>query len=138
MAGTVTTTPANLRAYDGGRNPGITKHAIAWVSDASGNATGDTPVIYGTIFRVAFVPSASAAPTDNYDVTLIDENGIDILSGQGANQDTSTASHVAPLIPATDGTTTTAVPPTVADALSLSVSNAGNAKQGSVVLYVRE
>lgn len=131
MAGTLTTTQPQRFA-----NSGISRHVIGWTSDASGNVTGDTPTIQGTLLRVVFNPGATA-PTDNYDVTLTDPAGIDVLAGQGTDLDTATSTDVAPLMPATDGTTTTAVPRVLNDVLSLSISNAGNAKTGEIILYVR-
>lgn len=37
----------------------------------------------------------STAPTDNYDITLLDEDGEDRLAGAGANRDTSTTEYAA-------------------------------------------
>lgn len=116
----------------------VVKHRFDWVSDAGGAATlaSGTPVS-GTIERIVIVPSASAAPTNLYDITLTDEDGIDVLAGQGANLSSSAASHVCPGVPLKDGTTTSAVPIVVDGTLTLNVTNAGDTKAGSVAVYVR-
>jgi hypothetical protein len=134
MAGTVTLGGTSA----GGARPAVNKYVLSWTSDSSGNATYTTPIIRGKLLGVEFVPSGSVAPTDQYDVTLNDEGGVDVLKSQGANLSNSAASYIVPLAYATDGTTVTAVPRMLADALSLSVSNAGNAKAGQVVLYVAD
>lgn len=95
-----------------------------------------TPVISGEIVRVVFNPSADA-PTDNYDVTLTDEQGVDVLMGLGANLDTVNTSNVRPGISFTDGVETSVAPVAVDDKLLLSVTNAGDSNDGVIVLYVR-
>jgi hypothetical protein len=115
----------------------VRKLVISWTSDGSGNATGNTGGINGVVLCVVFDPDDSAAPTDQYDVTLSDENGVDILAGQGANLSSSASSAVCPGIAFTDGTTASTVPRAVCGDLSLSVSNAGDTKKGQVVIYFR-
>src|SRR5258708_2022396 len=112
---------------------------LAWTSDASGNVNGlPTGNINGTICKVEFVPGTGGSqPTDLYDVTLTDAAGVDVLAGQGANLSQTTATAVVPGVSFKDGTTTSAAPCVVAEALTLNVSNAGNAKSGQVILYLR-
>jgi hypothetical protein len=76
-------------------------------SDADGDAT-ITLQIYGHVLGIITDPGAGdAAPTDNWDVTLIDERGLDLLdpdtgvssatttlAGVGINRDTSTTEMV--------------------------------------------
>lgn len=59
-----------------------------WTSDASGNVTHlmDVP-LEGVPWRLITRPSDG--PTDNYDVTLVDALGVDVLLGRGADRDTS-------------------------------------------------
>lgn len=135
MAGTVT----QSSTYNPARpQQAINRIVLAWTSDASGNVSG-TPstVITGTILKVTFIPSESVAPTANYDVTLLDDAGIDVLAGQGANLSATAETSVCPGVPLRDGTTTSVVPCVVSEALNLVVANAGNAKSGQVVLFVR-
>lgn len=114
--------------------PRVRKITFDFVSAADGTAT-KTYFVSGTIVRVTFDPGA-VAPTDNWDVTLTDPHGIDVLAGQGANIDTANTSHVCPGMPITDGTTVGVVPIAVADDLILAIANAGDSKTGKVILYV--
>ncbi len=116
----------------------IVKHTFDWLSDGAGIATvlSGLPVT-GKIQRVVFVPSASAVPTTLYDVTMTDENGIDVLAGQGANLSETTASSVCPGTALKDGTTVGVVQTVVDGILTLNVTNAGASKAGQVILYVR-
>ncbi|MEX2113320.1 MAG: hypothetical protein WD845_09050 [Pirellulales bacterium] len=133
---------------------GSRKYSFAWLSDAAGDVSGNYTngvgsvtaapdvwgfpgAIIGTLHRVAFIPDGGGTqPTTLYDVTLLDENAIDVLGGQGANLSNSVASHVCPGVPLKDGTTTGTTPIKLRDVLQLVVANAGNAKGGTVVLYV--
>lgn len=116
----------------------VVKHTFAWTSASDGSATlASTLPVSGRIERVVFVPSTTAAPTALYDLTLTDENSIDVLAGQGANLAASGNTAVCPGVAIKDGTTTSTVPIVVDGILTLNVTNAGNAKSGSVIVYVR-
>lgn len=124
MAGSITFTYPG----DGVIPVNVRKVTLAWTCDASGvvSAAGNTDRINGLIHRVVFDPDGTDAPTDNYDVVLNDENGVDVLANAGADRDTANTEQVIPSQPiAVDG------------ALTLGVTNAGNAKKGKVILYVR-
>jgi hypothetical protein len=110
--------------------------SLAWTSDASGAVNGiPTPHISGEILRVVFAPGAGGVqPTDNYDVTLLDGDGFDILQGLGANRDNVNKEQLVPLVG--DGTTTNQRT-FVNSPLELQVANAGDSKQGSVTIYYR-
>ncbi len=124
MAGTVTLTTKHIGA--------MYKYTLTWISTSSGAAsyTTVTPIV-GLIQREVFVPSATAAPTAAYDVTLSDVDSQDILYGKGANLSATTALDVIL------GTSGQKAPIAVDDYLALSVSAAGNGKGGKVILYVR-
>lgn len=116
----------------------VVKQTFEWVSDGSGNASVAGGLLAsGEIQRVVFVPSATVAPTANYDITLTDADGVDVLAGQGANLAASGNTHVCPGIPLKDGTTVSVVPVVVDSILTLNVSNAGASKAGTVVVYLR-
>ena len=116
----------------------VVKQTFEWVSDGSGNASVVGGLLAsGEIQRVVFVPSTTEAPTANYDITLTDANGVDVLAGQGANLAASGNTHVCPGLPLKDGTTTSVVPIVVDSILTLNVSNAGASKAGSVIVYLR-
>jgi hypothetical protein len=117
----------------------LTRYVTAWTSNASGAASESVELIQpGELVGVTFVPGTSGSqPTDAYDVTANDAYGVDALSGQGANLSNATATMVAPTIPAKDGTTTSTAPRPVDGTLTVAVTNAGNTKSGTVVLWVR-
>jgi hypothetical protein len=117
MAGTTTVAREDL-----GR--GIEKITFSWLSDASGDADAGVAAVYGHIRRVVTNPGA-AAPTDNYDIILNDADGVDVLAAGLGNRDTANSEQIFPDL----GTA-------VAGDLTLVVSSAGNAKNGTVVLYV--
>jgi hypothetical protein len=132
MAGTVTVDYSDIR------NSGkpVRRVSIDWISDASGDATATTGIVSGTILGVTFNPG-SPAPTANYDVTLLDQAGRDVLAGLGANLSATDTLGVCPGQAFTDGTTTSVAPISVNDVLTLAVSNAGDSKAGSIVLHLR-
>lgn len=116
----------------------VVKHTFEWVSDASGNATIPSGfAVSGYITRVVIIPSGSAAPTTLYDLTMTDEDGVDVLAGRGANMSATATLSMCPGTPINDGTTASVVPVVVDSILTLNVANAGNAKAGTVVVYVR-
>ena len=115
----------------------VNTHTVSWVSDDNGDYAETFGPVNGVILRVVTDPAAGGdAPADNYDLTIADANGFDVLAGQGANRDTADAESFCPLIPAGDGATVTAVPVAVSGLLTLRVDNAGAVKRGSVVLYL--
>lgn len=128
MAGTVVVTETNHP------RGGVRKVRFAWTSDALGAA--DTVYrVAGIILRAVFNPGATA-PTAAYDVTLKDENLVDVLAGQGADLAAADTTSVCPGMPVSDGTTDGVVPVAVNDNLTLSVTNAGASKQGTLDLYL--
>lgn len=117
--GSITITYAEART--------VRKVTLAWTSDASGNVSANlTKELSGNIQRVAFIPgSGGTQPTDLYDIVLLDSDGVDVLAAGGANLSNATKSQSIVDARAIDGT------------LELQVSNAGNAKTGTVALYLR-
>jgi hypothetical protein len=137
MAGSFTVT--NQSQYRGPGRP-VQRYTIVWTSSAggavSGTATGD--YISGQLVRVVFIPgTAGVQPSNNYSVQLTDSNGLDILAGQGASLSNSTTTNISPGMKDSDGTNVGIVPAAIDDQLTPVVSAAGNAKQGTVVLYIR-
>lgn len=115
----------------------LTRYLIDWESTAGGSYT-DTITLQaaGELIAVSFGPG-SPAPDANYDVVITDEEGVDILAGQGANLSATVSTMVTPGIPVKDGTTTSVGCRPVMGDLSLSITNAGASKQGKIVLWVR-
>lgn len=136
MAGTVTETERKF--LDRAGYP-VRRVSLTWVSDAAGAVSGTlSRLISGTLVKVVFVPGAGAlAPTAAYDVTLLDEFGLDVLAGQGANLSETTTTATCPGVPLKDGTTTSVVPVQVNDQLEIRVANAGDSNGGAVHLFIR-
>lgn len=82
-----------------------------------------------TIRQILVAAGRRASPAD--------EDGIDVFAGQGANRDTANAEHFVPDLTLSDGTTDSVAPIAVCGILTLNVSNAGNAKAGTVTIYFR-
>lgn len=57
-------------------------------SDGSFPATAISRKFEGRLIQLITDPGTTA-PTDNYDITLVDGNGLDVLQGVGANRDTA-------------------------------------------------
>lgn len=125
MAVTVTRTPKVSKT---GRE--VEKISVAWTCDASGNATGTIENMYGFIIKAVTDPTDG--PTDNYDITLIDENGMDALGDALLNRDTTTTEQAYP------GVTNASVPVFVCGDHTFTVANAGVSKSGSCVFYMLE
>lgn len=107
----------------------IKKVKFVWVSAADGSASGATTEEYsGEIIRLVTIPAAAtAAPTDNYDVIVKDGDNTDVLMGAGANRDTATTEQVL-------GSSLGCV---ANDKLTLAVTNAGDTKGGTVIVYIK-
>lgn len=108
----------------------VKKIKFVWVCDASGVVSGTlTANAYnGAIERLVTVPAGGgSAPTDNYDITILDEDSTDVLLGAGVDRDTANTEQVA----------RTSLGVVANDTLELRIANAGNAKGGTVYLYLR-
>lgn len=104
---------------------GLVKITMAWLSDADGVVSGiKLPFITGELLGVEFVPdTGDTEPTDLYDVTLLDEHGVDVLAGVGID-----LSHDVPTI------TTSIRHNPIANELELQVAGAGDANGGKVIV----
>ncbi len=101
-----------------------------WLCTDLGVVTSATTNGYdGVLERAIFVPDAAGTqPTNAYDVTITDADGVDVLAGLGAdlsNSATVVKKH-------SDGLGAVA-----GSVLTLNISNAGNAKGGITILYLR-
>lgn len=117
MAGTVTTTEERIGP--------IEEVIFVWTSSGAGAADATSTYAYnGEVVEVQIVPGATT-PTDLYDVTVTDNNSVDLLYGQGAN--VSNASTVVVKGAALVSNSK----------LTLGITNAGSAKDGTVIVHVR-
>jgi hypothetical protein len=129
MAATLTATTT--------RQGSIERVDLAWTSHTDGSGTLTVTDLFGVLLQVAFAPG-SVTPTDQYDLTLTDSNSIDVLAGYGANLSNSVAIRRTPMFPSTDGTTVGTSYPVLAGNHTLSLTNAGSAKTGTVTLYLKK
>jgi len=120
VAGAVTTTESV--------HASVKKIAFAWTSSAGGAADGiSTNPFDGKIIGLTTIPDGVDAPTDNYDVEVKDGDGHDVLLGAGADRDTANTEHVAEA----------SLGAVAGSKLTIAVTNAGNAKKGTTILYLR-
>jgi hypothetical protein len=110
-----------------------------WTSDASGDVDGAISApINGEIMAIDTVPGAGGVqPTDNYGITLLDENGVDVAEGLLADRDNATSQRVLPVIEQTVGSNPYGFRAIVDGPLELVVVAAGAANEGRVRLYYR-
>lgn len=123
MAGTVTVTET--------REDHFSVHKIDWSWLSASDGAADKASIHpftGVIEHVEFIPGATT-PTTAYDVTIVNPLGVDILNGNGA--DLSSAATVVKTRTGTNEMLSVSN-----EILTLNVSNAGDAKNGRVVLYI--
>jgi len=120
--------------YD--NNGPIRKVIAAWTSDdTSGAVSGTCAQISGKLVKCVTDPGA-AAPSDNYDIAITDPEGLDVLANctnSLANRDTANTEQVD--LELSDGAASIAAYPVVCDALTFAVTNAGNSKNGQIILY---
>lgn len=112
MAGTVT-----LAHYTIGN---IRRINFSVVADASDGSIPDAvlPKFQGRLLSLHTNPGATA-PTANYDITLVDGDGVDRLQGVGANRHTSTSEQV----PVVYASTSVNPPVSVDETLTLTIAN---------------
>lgn len=110
----------------------IKKVIMDWTSDGTNGAVSGhytTNYYTGQIVEAIFDPDAGGTqPSDNYDVTVTDSDGNDVLAGQGG--DKSNAATVYKLREDKLGTV-------VASKLQPVVANAGNSKGGLIILFIQ-
>lgn len=105
------------------------KITYTFVSAADGTATGATTGRFtGKIEAAQFIPDGGPTqPTNLFDVAVTDGDGHDVLAGAGADRPNTGVSILA----------SASLGVVVNDVLTLNVSNAGDTKGGSVVLYLK-
>ena len=121
MAGTVTVTH-----YEIGNIRQIVASCVADAADGSIPATV-LPAFEGTIRSLATNPGATA-PTANYDITLLDQHGHDVLQSLGLNRHTSTTEKV-PIV-----YSGTSIHPVVDEADVLTLTFANNSVNSAITV----
>lgn len=131
MAGSSTSYTVTKKPYLYGSL--LTEIILDWVSDDStGSVIGKTTEKFtGQILQLITDPGSSA-PTDNYDITVTDYRGADVLVLGGADRDTAITE-----IKTSAGL---GVPfgYVVNSTLTFSIGNAGNSKNGRIYLHILE
>lgn len=126
MAQTVTT-----KAYQ--INDELFMHHISWQADAAG-AFADTALDHPINGRILLVDTApgGTAPDDNYDIDLLNAEGVDVMGGALDNRDDTLTERVQPEVA---GVTYEAP---VRGCLTLNISgNAVNDSQGNIFIYFK-
>lgn len=110
MAGTITSTISQFGSFNStlGMYPGfvITANCTADAADGSFPATvlartgADLANTDGLWLQQMVTNPGSTAPQDNYDITITDVDGVDLLGGAGANRDTANSEVAFPTITA--------------------------------------
>ena len=126
MAGSITTSVS--------KDGSLVKYKMDWLSDASGDVDVDAiAMVQGEIQSVHYFPDAGGTqPSDNYDLTMADSYGVDILTGTGSNLSQTTDTWAVPAL------STYFKVVIEAGSYDLVIANAGNAKGGIVEVLVRE
>ena len=110
--------------------------SLNWVSAIDGTLSAATAEIQGTIERIIFIPSGKAGetPFDNYDATLVDRDGIDVLGGKGINLPNTSVVDVTVTDP------TPVLPIATLGLLTLNISGAASGSgthSGTIRIYLR-
>jgi len=113
----------------------VEKISFDWTADSDGDCSGkSTATFSGCIKRVVIIPDDTDTPTDQYDVVINDDDGIDVLAGAGADCPGGTNAATLHLTPVTTKKVETLICNTK---LTLQVSNAGDSKKGKVYVFIR-
>lgn len=108
----------------------VQKITAAWTCSAGGAVSGTSTALpfSGKIERLVTVPgTAGDQPTDQYDITILDEDGVDVLANAGQNRSNVNTEQVA----------SASLGIVANDKLQLVVAAAGATKKGTVYLYLR-
>lgn len=128
MAGTVTVTYGSQQLNGGGKLKSVT---VAWTADAADASVPNTSLenLKGRLLKAITNPGATA-PTDNYDIKLLDnlDTTADALDGLLMDRDTANTEVELP-----------AVPPVLAGDYTFNLTNnAVNSATGVLILLIEE
>lgn len=116
---------------------GVSRFSIAWTATAGGGVSANPfTVPAGELLEAKFVPGTGGTqPSDLYDITLVDTDGVDVLAGNGGNLSNAAAALRVPLIGDGSGKTHRVFLDGTQQ-LDLVVANAGASKTGTVILLI--
>ncbi len=111
------------------RQSGFHKVTFAWTAHTDGVVTkvATTKTYTGKVEVLVTDPDDTDAPTDDYDVTVTDDEGYDILAGAGANRDTAV----------TETVLSSSLGAVFESTIGPVVTAAGVSKKGKIVLLIR-
>lgn len=131
-------------AYDEGSDGAGYRHAyrkvvVSWTSDGSGDASGTSQKLVGELVKATTNPTDG--PTDNYDITLTDEDGVNILAGCDddlADRDTTNSEEVYFFLKDHAGSPLAqSLHPVICGTVTVTVAAAGATKSGVLNLFLR-
>jgi hypothetical protein len=101
MAGS-STSQTNERIEIGiSKSVSVNKTRVTLTGDSGTGAMPNTTLtLNGYIMKIVTNPG-STAPTDDYDIVINDEHGVDIVAGGLMNRDTSTSEQLYPVVGST-------------------------------------
>jgi hypothetical protein len=117
----------------------VTAHTDGTVANTLQNAAGVDIKFNGVLLRVTIVPGAGGVqPDDNYDLTLKDDNEVDVLAAQGTDLDEATTYSFCPAQRLDDNSFEAVSQFPVVGELDLATgaTSMGNGNQCTLVLYV--
>jgi len=109
----------------------------SWTANSGTGAVTSTACtsFKGWVFMATTEPDGTAAPQDQYDITLSDSDGVDIFGGELGNRSNTTSEHAVPVIGTSyygarfvNGALT----------MALTGNNVGSAKGTLKIYYTRE
>lgn len=111
--------------------------------DTTGSVACTTQKISGELIKIVTDPGATA-PTDNWDVVLTDDEGVDLSVHMDdvaiaalIARDTANSEETYLPLEDTTGLARIAAWPVVCSPITVTVNNAGNSKTGQIILYYR-
>ena len=136
--GTLTVTMSN----EFGDRRDDNKVVLTWLSETDGSlskavcstfSTAQAAILYSTpqpkkltgFIRKIETNPGSTAPTDNYDITLLDADSVDVAAGALLDRDTSTSEIIVP-----------ASPIYIDSEITLTIAAAGSNKVGVCTIYL--
>lgn len=112
--------------YDSGSYAGVIRQLrVTWTADADGTATGTSAEINGFLLKAITDPDGTSPPSDNYDIVITDEHGLNVLADSTNDLlDRDTATTESTILNLSDGTASIAAYPAVMSPLTFTISNA--------------
>ena len=100
-----------------------------WTSGTGETVVADctTTTFYNGDLLFLVTDPGGAAPSDNYDVIILDKNDVDVLADGGMNRDTAS----------TESVLAGSLGSVCNSQLELNIANAGSANTGTVYLWIR-